>query len=82
MDKNSIGGVVLAAGLAVASGEARAESDTIFNGVRYRCTNSCVVNVDTSGHWRVTDCCGGRVKTIYQTTRPPDCNGPFDCPAG
>ena len=80
MDKQYIGGVVLAAGLAMATGEARAESDTVFNGVKYRCTNTCVVNVDASGTWRVADCCGGRVKTVFGTTRPPQCNGPFDCP--
>jgi len=80
MDKRHLGSVVLAAGLAMTASEAHAESETIFNGVRYRCTNSCVVTVGTAGNWRVTDCCGGRVKTVFQTTRPPDCNGPFDCP--
>lgn len=80
MDKHSIGRLVIAAGLALAASEAKAESETVFNGVKYRCTNTCVVNVDTSGGWRVTDCCGGRVKTVFSTTRPPQCNGPFDCP--
>lgn len=79
MDTRSIGGVVLAASLALAANEAKAESETVFNGVTYRCTNTCVVNVDTSGGWKVTDCCGGRVKTMFGTTRPPECNTQFDC---
>lgn len=75
----AITGAVIAAGLAVATPEASAANEVVFNGIKYRCTNTCVVNVSPSGTWKVTDCCGGRVTSIINPTRPPTCDSPFDC---
>jgi len=80
MEYRTASGLVVAAAISIAAGDAKAASETVFNGVRYRCTNTCVVNVDTSGNWAVTDCCGGRVNTVINPTRPPDCNqNPHAC---
>lgn len=66
MDKYLLGSVVFVVGLVLVIGEVNVESEMIFNGVRYCCINSCVVNVDFVGVWKVMDCCGGCVRIVFQ----------------
>lgn len=79
MDIRIIGGAVIAAGLAMVTPEANAANEVVFNGIKYRCTNTCVVNVNSSGAWKVSDCCGGRVTSVINSTPPPTCDGSGDC---